>query len=130
MNSNFLTPAHLEYKEITSGHYVPTLTNVTNVSASTSYRSQWMRVGSVVTVSGKVDVDATLAVATELGISLPITSNISAEENCAGTASASAVASQSAAIVGDATNNRAAMKWIAADLANRSMFFTFTYLLL
>src|SRR5438552_1367658 len=37
-----------------SGSYTPRLTNVANLSASTAYTCQWMRVGNTVTVSGKV----------------------------------------------------------------------------
>lgn len=112
---------------LVSGTYTPTLTGVTNVAASTAYQCQYIRVGAVVTVSGKVDVDPTAAVATQLGISLPVASNLGALEDCAGTAAAPAVAGQSAAIYADITNDRAQMEWVAVDLANRSMYFTFTY---
>lgn len=115
---------------IASGTYTPTLTGVANVAASTAYASQWMRVGNVVTVSGKVDVDPTAAVATQLGISLPIASNFANNQECAGTAASPAVAGQVAAILGDTTNDRCQMEWIAVDLSNRAMFFTFTYVVL
>jgi hypothetical protein len=78
-------------------------------------------------VSGKVDVDPTAGALTQLGISLPVASNLGSDEDCAGCANAPAVAGQSAAILGDATNNRAQLEWTAVDLANRSFYFTFTY---
>jgi len=109
------------------GTYTPTLTNVANVAASTAYQCQYMRVGNTVTVSGKVDADPTAAGATQLGISLPIASNIGAQEDCAGTAASSAVAGLCAAILGDAANNRAEMSWVAVDVANRSFYFQFMY---
>lgn len=113
---------------VTSGKYTPTLTNVANLDASTAYECQYMRVGSIVNVSGKVDVDPTAAVAsTQLGISLPIASNIGANEDCSGTAFASGIAAQGAAILGDATNNRAQMQWISGDVTSQPMFFTFQY---
>jgi hypothetical protein len=73
---------------IFSGTYTPTLTNVANIDipASTAYTFQYMRVGNVVTVSGKIDVTVTGTGLTRLNVSLPISSNFSAEENCAGTA--------------------------------------------
>ena len=114
---------------VTSGTYTPTLTAVTNVAASTAYACQYMRVGNVVTVSGKLDVDPTLAASTLLGISLPIASTLSAAEKCAGTAVSNTVASEAAAIEADTINNRAQMEWIAVTLANHSMFFSFTYLI-
>src|SRR5574341_1241568 len=103
-----------------SGVYTPTLTNVANLAASTAYECQWMRVGELVTVSGKADVDPTAAASTQLGISLPIPSNFGAAEDCGGVAFSPAVANQGAAILADATNNRAQMEWIAVDLSNRA----------
>lgn len=111
-----------------SGTYTPTLTNVANLAASTAYQCQYMRVGNVVTVSGKVDVDPTLATtSTQLGISLPIASNFGAAEDCAGVAFASGIAAQGAAILADTTNDRAQMQWISGDITNQPMYFTFTY---
>lgn len=112
---------------LASGTYTPTLFNVTNVAASTAYQCQYLQVGSVVSVSGKVDVDPTAAVATELGLSLPIASNLGATENLGGTAFALAVAGQGAAILADVANDRASFQWVAVDVANRSMYFQFQY---
>jgi hypothetical protein len=114
--------------ELSRGTYTPTLTNVANMAASTAYQAQYLRVGNTVTVSGKVDVDPTLtATATQLGISLPIASNLGAQEDCAGCAFASGIASQGASVRGDAANNRAEMAWISTDVTNQPMYFTFTY---
>lgn len=109
-------------------NYTPTLTNVANLTASTPYACSWFRVGNMVTVSGKADVDPTLtATATQLGISLPVASNFAAQEDCAGTAFASGIASQGAAIRADAANDRAEMVWISTDVTNQPMYFIFTY---
>lgn len=113
---------------IDSGTYTPTLTNVTNLDASTAYQCQYMRVGNTVTVSGRVDVDPTAAAACELGLTLPIASDLGALEECAGVAFASGVAGQGAAIVGDAANDRASMRWVAVDLTNQPMYFSFSYI--
>lgn len=112
-----------------TGKYTPTLTNVANLDASTAYECQWLRVQDMVTVSGKVDVDPTAAGNTQLGISLPpfAPSNFGAEEDCGGAAASPTIAGQSAAIRADAANNRAEMVWIAVDLTNQPMFFSFTY---
>ncbi len=112
---------------LSSGTYTPSLTNVANLDASTTHVCQYMRVGSTVTVSGYVEVNATAGAATQLGISLPVASNLLNIEDCAGTAACPDIAGMSAAIVADAANNRAEMQWIATDLNNRSMFFSFTY---
>jgi hypothetical protein len=121
-----LTSLSLTSGAITSGTYTPTLTNVSNLDGSTAYECQYLRVGNVVTVSGKVDANPTAAASTELGISLPIASNFAANQNCGGSAS-STVAEAPAAILADATNDRARMIWVATNTANHDMTFSFTY---
>ena len=113
---------------IVGGVYTPTLTNVANLAASTAFQCQYIRVSSVVTVSGKVSIDPTLtATSTILGISLPVASNIGAAEDCGGVAFASGIFGQGAAILGDAVNNRAQLQFISGDITNQPMYFTFTY---
>src|SRR5439155_66361 len=48
-----------DISDLASGTYTPTLTNSVNVAASTAYTCQYLRVGSVVTVSGQMDIDPT-----------------------------------------------------------------------
>ena len=114
---------------LASGTYTPTLFNVTNLAASTPLQCQYMRVGNVVTVSGRADVDPTAAGATRLDISLPIPSNFTDSANCGGVAAAGDVAGFSARILADATNDRARVEWIATDTAVRALGFSFTYLI-
>lgn len=111
-----------------SGTFTPTLTNVANLGASTAYQCQYLKAGSTVTVSGKVDVDpAVAATSTSLGISLPIASSLGAAEDLAGCAFCPSVAGQGAALLADTTNDRAQMTWVATDITNQPMYFTFTY---
>lgn len=126
-NAGAVTGATNQY--LASGTYTPELFNTTNVAVSANYQCQWLRVGNVVTVSGKVDIDPTLAGNTVLGISLPIASNLGSDEDLAGAASAPGAAAQGAALLGDAANNRATMQYvaIAAALGNLSYYFTFIY---
>lgn len=113
---------------ITSGTYIPTLTNTTNISASTAYRLQYMRVDSVITVSGKVDIDPTSTGATELRISLPISmAQFANDYEAGGTANSAAVATEEAAISAVSGAATVAIKFIAVDLSNKSYFFTFSY---
>lgn len=113
---------------LASGTYTPTLTNVANLDASTAYSCQYLRVGNTVTVSGRVDIDPTAAAAsTQLGISLPIASNLANANECAGTAFASGVAGQGAAILGDTANDRAQLQFISGDLTNQAMYIQFSY---
>ena len=121
-------PLNVDPQVPSSGTWIPTLTNAANLSASSAYVGQWSRVGNIVTASGKVNVDPTLtATATALGMSLPVASNFALQEDCGGAAFASGIAEQGAAIRGDATNNRAEMAWVAADVTDQPMYFNFTY---
>lgn len=119
--------AAAELADVAPGTYTPTLTAVTNVAASTAHSCQYLRVGPTVTVSGLVEVDPTGAGSVELGISLPVASNFTAAEQCAGVAASPAVAGLSAAILADATTDRASLQWVAVDTANRTFAFTFMY---
>ena len=113
---------------LTTGNYTPTLFNTTNVAASVAHVTNWMRVGNMVTVSGRAEVDPTNNnQSTVLGISLPITSNLASSEDVGGSAAAADVAGQCAAILGDATNDRALMQYVSGSAANHSMWFTFMY---
>jgi hypothetical protein len=112
---------------IDSGTYTPSLTNGTNVAASTAYPCQYLRVGNTVTVSGKVAIDATAAAAMELGISLPIASNFANDYECAGIGIAIVTGEDAAYIKADAANNRASLNQAKADTSNHDHYFTFTY---
>lgn len=112
-----------------NGTYTPTLFNTSNIAASTAYITGWYRVENRVTVFGKVDIDATLSAstATELGFSLPIASNMTGEEDLGGAAVSDAIASLTARIRADATNDRASIVFKSLSLSNDSYSFEFSY---
>jgi hypothetical protein len=116
---------------LASGTYTPTLTGVTNVSSTTAFTCQYMRVGNVVTVSGKISVTATANNSqTVLGISLPIASNFAADENCGGlahTINNTAADQHGASIYADATNDRATFEYYETHGSADVFTFTFTY---
>ena len=118
---------NINYSEV-SGLYTPELTNDANITATISGECQWMRQGSVVTVSGKIQIDPILAnVMTSVGISLPIASNFTSENQAAGTWYAPVIAGQGAGIKADAAKNSAQLNTLPTDTANQSWFFSFTY---
>lgn len=108
-----------------SGTYTPTLTNTTNVAASTAYVCQYMRVGNVVTVSGRVDIDPTATGGTELRMTLPIASAMTLDYQVSGTFSSSN--SNGGQISAETTADIARFIFSATDVANRGYYFTFTY---
>lgn len=110
------------------GTYTPTLTNVTNVDASTARLATYMRVGNTVTVGGQLDIDpTTTASATVLGISLPIASNFSTSYEAGGVAFATGITGMGGGIEADATNDRVSLKFIASDVTNQTMTYSFAY---
>lgn len=116
--------------DVTSGTYTPTLTNTTNITASTAYVCQYLRVVNVVTVSGQVDIDTAGAGAAELGMSIPVASDFAATRQCGGTATTITGTHNSAGIAADATNNRVSFKWDASGAGgSRAWHFSFTYLI-
>ncbi len=113
---------------LASGTYTPTLTNVANVDATTAAVCQYLRVGDVVTVSGTLALDATAAgTFTQVGISLPIASNLASVNQCAGAGIGDGGSNGSGPIRGDATNDRAELFCVPSSTSNTTWYIHFTY---
>lgn len=109
---------------INSGGYNPTLTNVANIDSSTGYIARWMRVGDTIHVAGKVDIDVTSAsTLTELRLSLPVGVNFTLDSQLAGTAVRASGASLAAAILSDATNDRALLRFTSDSVTTSAAFY-------
>lgn len=120
----------MSYIPTASGVYTPTLTNVQNVATSTAYSCQWVRVRELVTVSGQIDIDPTLAsTSTRVGVSFPIASTITNAYECAGTGGCPNNDGLTFTILGDVANTRALIQYETTDTTDRSFYFSFTYLL-
>jgi hypothetical protein len=67
---------NIKASNLYSGTYTPTLSSIYNVTSSTAFVCQYMRVGNVVTVSGVINVTATATNTwTRISMTLPISSN-------------------------------------------------------
>jgi hypothetical protein len=76
--------ALLDYNS--AGTYTPTNTSITNLDATpTAYLTNYMRVGDMVTVSGKFTVDPTGGGDIVWEMTLPVASTFTAEEDLCGT---------------------------------------------
>lgn len=116
-----------EFTTILSGSYTPTRSAEANLDANvTMSEAQYMRVGSVVTVSGRFTADPTAPGAVSFEFTLPIASNIGAVEDCAGIAVAGGIAGQSAAILGSVANDTAVVSWTAVDVTSQAWSYTLT----
>ena len=114
---------------IASGTYTPTRSDETNLDANvTPTQAQYLRVGSVVTVSGGFKADPTTTVtATRFDLTLPIASNLGAVEDLAGVAFCGVIAGQGAEIRGVPASDKARVMWIAGDVTSQDWSYTFTY---
>lgn len=114
---------------LTSGTYTPTITNGTNISASTPIICNYFRVGNAVTVSGSVSVTYTTVSSNSLfHISLPIASNIGSVNDLAGFGNAQ---EQSGVIVygepSGGTADTAAFAFTSGIGSSVQFYFSFTY---
>lgn len=125
---------NLEAANVLSGTHTPVVSSTTNVSASTPGVAQWMRVGDVVTMSGPIDIDPTLAsTLTILHLTLPFASDFTSTAQCAGVIANNGVNAirQAGIIYCNTTNNLARIEFTtaAADTANQGWTYTLTYLI-
>ena len=114
---------------LASGLYAPTGTIVSNASTITLYEGQYSRVGNVVTQSGKIDIDASVAnTRTQVRITLAIDSDLSegSQGVLAGTCSGQRLDHQGA-VAPDTTNDEAVLDFYPASAANTGVFYQFTY---
>lgn len=96
---------------LASGSYLPTTTNVANVSGSFSSNAQYLRVGDVVTVSGTINGTAGGAGGVAIAMSLPIASSLTSVEQVAGVATSTGAFG---VINGDGVNDRAVFTMTAS----------------
>jgi len=113
---------------ITESTYTPTLTNTTNVAASTAYTTYYQRIGNKVYVWGQVDVDVTTGSATTvLGFSIPVASNFGNTYELGGTAITTSNTINVFSINADTANDRATFQGAPPSTANIRYNFMFSY---
>lgn len=119
-----------------SGTYTPTLTNGANVTSSTANPCSYQRIGNIVTVFGSVSITQTLAsVAVELGMSLPIASNLGAVTDLNGGGNiikSGGVAFNPFYIIADTANDRASFNTdsVTGVGATYTSYFSFQYIII
>ena len=120
-----------------SGTYTPTLADgspsVSDAANSTAYPAQYMRVGNVITVSGKVDIKVLTSGLIQLRLSLPIASAFAQNYQCAGSVlnyAAAVVTTLPGYVQADATNDDALVV-VRTNVtgAAQPYYYTFTYVI-
>jgi len=113
----------VEGKAASSGTYMPTFHTVSNISVFEAYEAQWLRVGNVVTVSGRLDFTAT-AVGTEFELTYPAAAPNGAASWCGGTGTDG---KDPWAVIHDIANSRATFHNANAPVGAKSIWYTYTY---
>ena len=126
-NANDIT---LAVPTLLSGTYTPTITNVSNIQAVTAFTCMYTRIGAMVTVNGKVNIDPTTnGSATAIEMTLPIASNLGVVGDLIGVSGCNAT-SQSGALYANASTNRAVLEYQAGSNAARDISFTYSYMVI
>jgi len=120
-----LNGAPLSAPDVADGVWTPTLTNTTNISASTAYECQYLRVGNTVTFSGQVDIDVASTGTTVMGMSLPIASDFTTTQQAGGTGAA--LDNETFKINASTANDRLTISFTAVGTANNTFNFSGSY---
>lgn len=112
-------------------NYTPTLGTITaNVASSSANPHRWFRVGDCVTVQGSISVTPTAAAATttQLGISLPITTNFAALTDVqAGALSHGNLGNTTGYLTASAANDIVFLTFFAGSTSADTWSYSFTY---
>lgn len=114
------------------GTYTPTLTNVANATGTlTANLGHWTRAGNQINVNGQFVVGSVTAIntTTQVGISLPVASNLTSFYDCLGpiTIKMTANAGLGGGIEGDITNDRAQATFYPTVTTSYTCYYSFTY---
>lgn len=112
--------------DLDSGSYTPTGTGVANVDSVTPGLATYIRVGDIVSVAGFMSVNHTAnATATVVRLSLPIASDLAAQDDLGGACGAED--NLGGMVEADDTNNEALFRWEAPTSASRFVAYSYQY---
>lgn len=118
------------FPNVSDGTWTPTLTNTTNVAASTANVSQYTRLGGMVTMSWAMNIDPTTTGATVVGVSLPVASALANDFEAGGAGGIDTNnLTEGWEMRADATNDRITANATAVNLAAHDVWCTATYLI-
>lgn len=113
---------------VSSGTYIPTLTNGSNVASSTASNCHWVRIGNQIEITGLISVAATLtATNTVIDISLPVATGMSATTDLSGLMTSNAIAGLSGGIEGNLSSDIARLTYTAVGTGSDKLFIHLIY---
>ena len=111
-----------------SGTYTPTITNEAGIDTITISQAQYMRVGNTVTVSGSFALQSTeMSGDFSFDISLPVASNIGANEDVAGVLKGKDQNTNGGVVYGNISGDTAKMDGNGRQDSSVTFYYTFTY---
>lgn len=121
-NAQWQAPAY------SSGTYTPTATGLTNIASSTSRKSNWSRVGNIVTVAGTLTLTTTGNGVTEIALSLPVSSNFGTTYEASGNAVSNITTSHYGVILANVANDYVVLQFDHNGTPGASDFhYTYSY---
>lgn len=113
---------------VTAGTYTPTCVALVNVGGISASLCQYMRVGSVVTVSGRVDfAPSGSGAATRFSMTLPITTAFAAATNAGGSCIADSTVAQAFSVYANSASALVYFEGRSATTSTVGHYFSFTY---
>lgn len=125
-----VAPASASLPSIASGTYLPTITNILNIAAgSITQEFSWLRIGNIVTVSGRIDITPTVGAGTqtEVRVSLPIPSTFVNAGDAAGVFAPISASTEVFGAFGLIAGSVMRVAGLAQSAAAVSLFGSFTY---
>lgn len=114
---------------IASGTYTPTLTNVQGTSSLSEASGIWMRVGNVVTMTGRFKSVSASSSYAKVNVSLPIASNFSEKQHCFGFVQTSLDSVPDGTIFADTANDQILASYVGTTIET-IVHFSATYIIL
>ena len=112
---------------VKGGTYTPTATAITNVTSSSTFNSQYTRLGNIVTVYGIISVTATSSGATTIDISLPVASNLTGGQDFNGIATGDITLTANPTIQSNTTDDRAIIQFAVPSSGTQTIRYSFSY---
>ncbi|RQO79123.1 hypothetical protein DBR40_05230 [Pedobacter sp. KBW01] len=117
-----------EISTTASGTYTPTLSNTFNVTSTTPLVAHYMRVGNEVTVTGRFAATSTSAGTMQVGISLPISSSMTATEDATGMGSSTTTSTfRRVDLYYKTADSTVVLETVTNDTGSNNYRFQFTY---
>lgn len=120
-------PSFLTAAKIESGTFSSSITNQTNVAASTFNGMQYIRIGDYVSVDAYVAIDPTATGLTVIDLQLPVASSLATSVDVMGLGNCQGFHDQNGTVTANVGAGKATFAYIATDINNQVFYIHFSY---